>query len=708
MVKDVFNAIDKLKKILAESQNSRLFTIIPEKFSESELNVAKSDRDKMIEILNQFYKEHYENSEGVDDFITLFGVYVNYYVLCGLHLILKEGDFGTTEIFENIADDSLKEYLSLMRLGICEQNTAHFEKAAEKNEYYSLAHFYLFLSCLRKYWSQSDLEPEKELLRHYKAIRNEEFRKYAVGLSDFVTRDNITIYAFKTNFQPFAIIMAHHFGEPTEEVEKVIVPPPLPVPVPLTTELKQNVTLFSLVTGLYFRLIYLNMGFSNILNDEFLKDFSDTLAFISQEMKNSSNQDKFAGELFRFFKESKINIYVAALVINIFLQLPVLCKEMGNNLENILHGHILKSSFDNFERIVEKHDRKLEEIYLNDTEPIVSNIYNEMENLDEVPKIDSIYMAKRQSFLQILYEIKWTSRDLHNLMQSVEVQSEKDTMVRDFMHIYGNMEATDLYDMAQAFLKRDNPEDKTTGRKLLLEYGLKKEISDSVYTMQLMYKNRIEDLKNAMVKSLVGDKDDGESVMDVFNKALRQCLINIFYGVKGKDKIEKMRKNLKKVWGEKFFESDKRDSFERRFMDQDFNCVAWLSQEGIIFVCEQEAVWEKIFLTRDGFASNFLKIIFDELCVNVFKYGDLKKEIRLYLSENESKDLVITFVNNFLRARISGTQIGLNLMKRRIQILHENPQKKCVEAVDDRKEKVFQVKLTLPSNLFLNKNYEIY
>ena len=317
--------------------------------------------------------------------------------------------------------------------------------------------------------------------------------------------------------------------------------------------------------------------------------------------------------------------------------------------------------------------------------------------------INNKCMLWRSFFLEIPYIIKWTNQELYNLMERISIQHEKDTMVRDYMHTYSNMKADALYDIAQLLLKRNNPEDKRNGRELLLEYALKKELSNSVYMMQLMYKNSVEDLKKMIKKSLVSAEDDHESVSDVLNKSLLQCFINIFYG-NHSDKTKKMAENLENVLGKTFLE-DKREQFEQQFMEPDFDCLAWLSREGINFTCEQEPVWEKIFLEREGFSSTFLKIIFDELCVNVFKYGDLKKEIRLRLSGNESKDLVISFENNFTRSRVaSGTQIGVGLLRRRIQILHEDAKKICVEVVDDKVNKIFQIRLLLPAALFLNQS----
>ena len=243
MTGNVFDSINELKKIFAESQNARLFTVIPENFDAEVINAAKSDRDKMIEVLNQFYKEHYQKSEGVDDFVTLFGVYCNYYILYGLHLILKEDDFGTNKIFENIGNASLKEYLSLIREGIRTQEPAHFEEAVKKNKDYSLAHFYLFLRCLRKYWSQSDYaEHEEELLKHYKAIRNDELKNYAVGRSELFPHLNNYMIKAMDNFAADLSLSVTIIGSNADRIKEIIGTdesldvPPLPFPYLMTTE----------------------------------------------------------------------------------------------------------------------------------------------------------------------------------------------------------------------------------------------------------------------------------------------------------------------------------------------------------------------------------------------------------------------------------------------------------------------------------------
>lgn len=706
MSTEVFESINELKKVFAP--NAHLFTVINEKDVPELLSAAKSSRDKMIEILNRFYKEHNRNSDGVDDFVTLFGVYCNYYLLYGLHLILKEDDFGTSKIFENIADNSLKKYLSLIRSGIYTQDVTHFEEAVKTNKNYSLAHFYLFLYYLRKYWNRRDAEPEKKLLEHYKAIRNDKLKKYVLALPDFVS--NIGSYIIKTWKNYLASILLPLFGSKAKEManeltgleDESLEAPPLPCPYLLTTEELQRMMYLLCAISLWSNLwtIY------NLFNETEPKDFSDTLLFIANEQENWADEEETRSNLLRFFAEHEIDSTVAILICKIIFVLPIYLEEAKKFFRNITQDNLNNFNFKDSSAYEEQILMELEKIYWN-KKPMFSEVFDTMENSKApIDKIGNKYMFERSSFLEIPCLIKWTNRELSNLMERLVAEDEKDTMVRDFMHVYSNMAASNLYDIAQLLLKRDNPEDKKTGRKLLLEYALKKELSNSVYIMQLMYKDNVADLKKMISESLVGAEDDSESVSDVLNKALRQCFINIFYGDPSeragkKGKVGKMHKNLKKTFGKNFPEN-KREQFEQQFMEQDFNCLAWLMHEGINFTFEQDPVWEKIFMERDGFSSTFLKVIFDELCVNAFKYGDMEREIRLCLSKDESNDLVISFENRFTRSRTaSGSQIGVDLLRRRIQILHEDAKKNCVEVVDDKIRGIFRIKLILPAALFL-------
>lgn len=700
---DIFASVNELKEVLAKSPNVSLFTAIPEKFSAEVLNAAKLDRDKMIEILNQFYKNHCRGFKNVDDFVTLFGVYCNYYILCGLHLVLKEDDFGTSKIFEKIKDDSLKKYLSLIRSGIVTQDYSNFEAAVKENEDYSLAHFYLFLRYLRQYWEQPyDKVLEEELLEQYKAIRNDKLRNYAVGRSELFPRLNNYMMELMKN-QIAAIVEQFFDPEIVNELmgtgDKTFDAPPLPCPYLITTEEMERMGCFFSAYLSYIHLTEIYCACCGAV--VCYKEFSEVLSFIASKVGIWSEDEARSG-LLNSFKESKTHSSIAKYVYNILFTLPLYLEGTEKFLHNLGKGEVDFSSLAHFFDVHKQSELIYAELNSDEQKKVsTSKYYSELENTEFKPEIGSRYMFNRSWFLDIPYRIDWTNQELYTLLERISIQSEKDTMVRDYMHTYSNMTATTLYDIAQLLLKRDNREDKENGRKLLMEYALKREVKNSVYMMQLMYKSHNEDLKEQITKSLVDEDDDHDSVSDILNKSLRQFFINVFY-VKPSDKTQKMHDNLQEVWEENFRE-EKRDSFEQQVMEQDSDCMEWLLREGINFTCEQDAVWRKVFMEKDGFSSTFLKIIFDELFVNLFKYGDLNEAIRLVLSGNENEDLVISLSNCYIpRSRESGTQRGINLLRRRVQILHEDAKKVCVEVSDDTDKGNFQIKLFLPAGLFLS------
>ena len=94
-----------------------------------------------------------------------------------------------------------------------------------------------------------------------------------------------------------------------------------------------------------------------------------------------------------------------------------------------------------------------------------------------------------------------------------------------------------------------------------------------------------------MPGSLIKLRENRINVNDVLNKSLRPCFVNIFYGdfeerTGKKSTVIKMHKNFKKVLGKAFLEG----KINRTAIHWSLILLAWLSQEGINFKCEQESV----------------------------------------------------------------------------------------------------------------------
>lgn len=109
---------------------------------------ATSDRTKMIEVLRRFYLSNCRTHEGMDDFVTLFGVYCNQYIRFNLHQALPdEDDFGISALWDTITDEKMQTYLGLLRQGIFNgiSDMHSFFDAGEMISDYSLPYLYLYM-----------------------------------------------------------------------------------------------------------------------------------------------------------------------------------------------------------------------------------------------------------------------------------------------------------------------------------------------------------------------------------------------------------------------------------------------------------------------------------------------------------------------------------------------------------------------------------
>lgn len=162
----------------------------------------RDSRKELIEILKKFFLEESRN-----DFVTLFGVYCNFYLKRDFHQFLPEEDFGVSELWNVIIDDEFQKYLSLIQQGIDKQQEEFFEDALQIFGEYSLPHLYLFVFAAQKYdlaVDDSTSEDKKQFLKsiqdHYNKM-DLVLREYSLGIGKFVLK-NFAL-ACNKNFLPY-------------------------------------------------------------------------------------------------------------------------------------------------------------------------------------------------------------------------------------------------------------------------------------------------------------------------------------------------------------------------------------------------------------------------------------------------------------------------------------------------------------------------
>ncbi len=143
---------------------------------------ALNDRNKMLDILHEFFKH-----EKLNDFITLFAIYCNHYIRYNLHVVLQEDDFAIAELWNDVQDLNIRNYLLLIQKGIFFKNMDCFKKAIRIFPEYSLPYLYLFLDETKKAFEENNTNSELGMEKYYIKM-NKEFKEYALGKGNFIKK----------------------------------------------------------------------------------------------------------------------------------------------------------------------------------------------------------------------------------------------------------------------------------------------------------------------------------------------------------------------------------------------------------------------------------------------------------------------------------------------------------------------------------------
>lgn len=157
---------------------------------------AIKDRAKMLDVLRHFYRTYAVDFYGMDDFVTLFGVYCNHYIRFNLHRAIPNEDyFGISALWDTVTDVKLQEYLCLLQQGIFKgfdeflNGTNYFLKADDMfSESYSLPNLYMFIY-FTKVWLKCE-EDDKQSIEEIMLVCLEDMsnglRDYCCGSSPFL------------------------------------------------------------------------------------------------------------------------------------------------------------------------------------------------------------------------------------------------------------------------------------------------------------------------------------------------------------------------------------------------------------------------------------------------------------------------------------------------------------------------------------------
>ena len=609
---------------------------------------ASDDRKKMLDNLRIFFI-----NEDRDDFVTLFGIYCNFYIKGNYHQVLSEKDFGISELWDSITDENFQKYLLLIQEGIYNQTEENFKQALKIFKEYSLPRLYIFIYAAKNF-DLAKTECEKnsaaKIMQNNYDKMNPGLREYVLGEGKF--KRKILNPALDENFLPY--VKALDFFQDF---------------------------VFNLTSGI--------MSYYSTY-----KNFQEAYAF-------DKVVNKFKGIYEIFQKNARED----------FEKFPAL-KSLFDNFFNTIfppQPQLTEQQQQQFlmaHNVITKKLDYLERCFLSDSDQIQTELESAIRLNVSVEWRDNSAVAYRLAFLEIPLRISNAGSFLLDQMEKWRLQKEKDKIqkkkdefVSDFTHRYKNLQATRLGEIAESLLKIENEEEKKWGRMLLLELARKETLTKEASMLYMRYNEQVVELVESLKKSL---KDDGDSIKDILETAALNCFTEFFYDDEGKD-VEKMKYQAKRIWDNL---DDKRVSFEKEVLSANKKCIEWMLANGLHFQIDVDERWQKIFLRSNDYAEIFLRSIFLEMLKNFLKHGEIEKpvELKLYSDENILRILMRNSIDSEKDVTKKDSH-GLSSMNLTLKTLYRGQNleapKKCVRY--SQGDDFFITELEMPAEIFLKK-----
>lgn len=305
-----------------------------------------------------------------------------------------------------------------------------------------------------------------------------------------------------------------------------------------------------------------------------------------------------------------------------------------------------------------------------------------------------IYM-KKEIIVPLLTKLSKTTHDRDIALK------EKYSVINEFSHTYKNMRATSLYQVASALLQMDDATLKKYGRIVLLEYGIKQNLTKEVEMLQLRFEDKTEELRTKIKQSICHDfaiSSNADSLRDLLNSAIIRCMITLVHD--GSDAAKKLRKAFSN-----YDLISLRNDFESNVLfNEQSDAFQWFTSNVFPITFSSSESWNRILFVKESYASLMITSLLSELLINLFKYADKHKEVNMEFTETTTElDILITnFVSDDENIPSSG--VGLSSKNHSLSVLNKATDSGCNKLESGYSESgKFETKVTLSKYLFFKE-----
>lgn len=246
--------------------------------------------------------------------------------------------------------------------------------------------------------------------------------------------------------------------------------------------------------------------------------------------------------------------------------------------------------------------------------------------------------------------------ELNELLR--KAQEDKKQVIKEFAHTYGNMRATTLHDIGTKLLNQKNAVLHKWGRKIMVEYAIKENLTKEVEMLKLQFEDELLELLMKLRDTT--DSSDGLTVSELVSDALQRCFMALLYGETNSDKSRR-----KLFFGTEQYAQQRevfQESFDEDVLINGIDMMSWLKQNQTLEMSvDISGVWETLRFENGGYAALLLTNWLAELLTNAMKYADKSEPIKLTFSQQHST-LCIGISNNIesITRNTHGGQHGIS------------------------------------------------
>lgn len=292
------------------------------------------------------------------------------------------------------------------------------------------------------------------------------------------------------------------------------------------------------------------------------------------------------------------------------------------------------------------------------------------------------------------------SNQLEEKNEALEkAQEDKKQIIAEFAHTYGNMQATTLQDIGTQLLSVDDDLLHEWGRKIMVEYAIKQNLTKEIEMLKFQFKDKTSDLLKMLRQTIVSS--DGLTVYELVSDALQRCFMALLYGETNSDKSRR-----KLFFGTEQYAQQRealQESFDEDVLINGIDMLSWMKQNQTLKMSvDISGVWETLRFENGGYTALLLTNWIAELLTNAMKYADKSETIKLSFTQQDIA-LCIGISNSIDLAtkNTHGNQHGISSISANIARLnqavdYENDSMVLIAADTD-----YHLQLCIASTVFL-------